>query len=325
MTTPEVNGHSRGWEEILTPVLDDIRIASWAENELAEYRRLPKVNSQERKNIKSFVAQIAGRLLQNPQNIEIAADVWKNTQDQTGLEFYERVKKGSGELIKEKWEDVTSEQLAQLVGIYASNPQSKDFAKELLTSYFEGPENRRQRVGAYYTFVSCLLDLVGDDKAFNEGVRIGLHDTDILARDNDLIEQIILLSLPYNEEERVFQKLLIANVVVVQLSFLSSQDLGEARQRNNDFLDTNGRLKAKWNKEAAKAERQIGSAQVSKLNEAARKADLRSWRTLSMEEKLKLKDIWPFSLLFDEKDPLNKKLQEALPRITDLKMKTSPL
>lgn len=310
MARPEVKTPDR-LVELVDNVLDPIfkltpldKTSNWAEDVLEEFNGLPKTNSREIKVVKNLAAQSAAQLLQAPQYIDAAGVVWKKEKS-----LYELIRMESKAFMREKWEDVTSEQLAQLVRIYADNPQYKDFAKELLGNYFKGPKSKRQRVDAYYVFVSCVLDLTGDDKAFSEGVKIGLYDTDILVRGKDLIEQAILLSLPYNEKEIVFQKLLIAKNVMSQLSFLSSEDLGAVRQRHSDFLNTSEKLREKWEEEEIKAKKQIGAAKVIELIEAIMKIDSHYWKNLSEEEKLKLRNIWPFNLLFDKKDPLNKKFQ----------------
>ena len=324
MTNPEVNGNIRKgrWvEDILTPIVNDLGIFHWAENVLTEYSSLPKVNSQERKRVRNLTTQTADRLLQDLQRIEIAPDVWRNQLGQgdsgnSGGSFYELVKTESAELIKLNWENVTAEQLADLIGIYTNSPSTQDFAKEMLGSYFKGPSSRRQRIDAYYTLAYSALHLAEDDNAFTQAIRIGLHDTDILPKDPNLIEQTLLLSLPYNEEEIVFQKLLIAKNVMFQLSFLSSEDLGEVRQKHYDFLSTHEKLKKKWNEEQAQAIKQIGSDRVTEINNATMAFDLRREDILSEAEKLELKNTWPFNLFFDENDPLNQKFQKVFPQMT---------
>ncbi len=342
MATPEVNVNIRGgiWaEEMLTAMASDLRTANWAENVLAEYNSLPKQTIGQKRKAKNLVRETAGKMVQNPQDISAAAFVWERQES-----FYELVKGESKTLIQEQWEGITSEQLAEFVRAYADSPQTQDFPREMLTSYFNRPKSRRQRVHAYYTFVSCVLDLVGEDKAFNEGVRIGLYGTDILPKDPYLIEQVIFISLPYtifrnssnngakdllslprnNDEEIVFQKLLIANAVVAQLSFLSSQDLGGAIQRHSDFLKTDQGLMAKWQEQMANAEEQIEPAESKKLYNAAMQLDAHYRKIFSEEEPPELKNILPFNTLFYETDPLNIKFQAALPQITDLKMQRSP-
>ena len=297
---------------------DTDKITNWAEEALVTFNSLSKQTVGEKRNVKKLLRETAAKLLENPQDITTAQKTWReNELSRYGFEkpqepFSELVKRECASLIKDKWEDVKPEQLAQLVGMYANNPEFTDFAKELLVSYFRGPQSRRQRIDAYYNFASCILDLVGDDKALNVGIKIGLHDTEILQKDKDLIEQTVFLSLPYNEKERVFQKLLIAKNVVFQLSFLSLEDLGAVRQKHYDFLSTNDKLKKRWNEAQGKAVKQIGQTRVTEINEATVGFDMRREDVLSEKEKLELENIWPFNLFFDKSDPLNQKFQKVL-------------
>lgn len=315
----------------LTPLEQTI---VWAERTLGEYNNLPKGNSQERKKVKEFLERSAEYLLQNPQEIDTAVYIWDTY---TGS-FYQLIKKESVELIKKNWKDITSEQLADLIKVDTNSPSTQDFTKEMLGSYFKGPNNRRQRIDAYYRLAYSALHLIEDDKAFTQALRIGLHDTDILPKDPNLIEQTLLLSLPYaiflnsfpnspngtkdllslvrdNNEERDFQKLLIAKNVMFKLSFFSLEDLEEVRQKHYDFLATDENLIGKWKKELSQAVKQLGSDKVEEINNATVEFDLRREDTLSEEEKLKLKNIWPFNLFFDETDPLNQKFQEVRSRL----------
>ena len=286
---------------------DTDKITNWAEEALVTFNSLSKQTVGEKRNVKKLLRETAGQLVQSPQDISTAAFVWKSHDS-----FYQLIKDESKTIIREKWESITPEQLAELVRIYADNPQAQDFAKEMLTSYFDRPKTRRQRINAYYTFVSSVVDLVGEDTAFTFGVKIGLCDTDILPKDPNLIEQTLLLSLPYNEEEIVFQKLLIARNIVFQLSFLSLEDLGAVRQKHYDFLSTNDKLKKRWSEELGKAVKQIGKARVSEINKATVAFDMRREDVLSEKEKLELENIWPFNLFFDKSDPLNQKFQKVL-------------
>ena len=340
MATPEASGNFNGrWvEDIAGSITDALKIDSWAENALTEYSKLPRANSHERQRVRNLATQTAGRLLQYPQNIEIAADAWK-TQSAS---FYELVKTESAGLIEKNWKDVTSEQLADLIGIHANSPSAQGFAKEMLKNYFRGPSNRRERIDAYYTLAYSTLHLIEDEKAFTQAIRIGLHDnSDILLKVPNLIEQTLFLSLPYDififpnllkieedaidlfslpknkDKEKDFQRLLIAKDVMFQLSFLSLEDLGESRQKYRDFLnlDTNKKLMKKWTEEVVKAKKQVRSAKaITEINNATMEFDVRKGDSLSEEEKLELKKIWPFNLFFDETDPLKQEFKKVFPQ-----------
>lgn len=314
-------------ENVLAPIFNDLvlkeKAAGCARSIVEEYNGLPKLTVGQIKETKKFIRQAAGELLQNPEDINTAVFVWKRHDL-----FYELVKEESKTLIREKWEHITPEQLAELVRIYANNPQAKDFAKEMLTSYFNRPKSTRQRVHAYYTFVSSVLDLVGEDKAFNEGVRIGLHDTDILPKDPYLIEHSVFISLPYTifqnssngtkdllslprnkDEERVFQKLLIAKYTILKLSTMGSEDLRILRQKEEDFVNSSDKLQIMWEKEQEKAEKKIGRDKVMRLNNAMN-AFADSEDTLSIE--MTDEHNWVQNIFRDETDPLNQKFKKVL-------------
>ena len=302
---------------------DTDEITNWAEETLVTFNSLPRQMGQERKIVRNLITQTAKRLLQNPEYIDIVDVVWKtqsNHEDSgnsTGS-FYELVKTESVELMKKNWGNVTSEQLADFIWIYTNSPSTQDFAKEMLGSYFKGPESRRQRIDAYYTLAYSTLHLIEDDKAFTQAIRIGIYDSDILPKDPNLIEETILLSLPYNEEIAL-QKLLIAKSVMAKLSFLSSEDLGEVRQKYSDFMHTDERFKKKWDETIGKIIKKIGFEKAKELNGAATRCNVFQKETLSEEEKRKIKNIWPYNLLLDETDPLNQKFQEVVSQRAALK------
>jgi len=152
----------------------------WANQALENYNSLPKGNNRERSRAGN-VALYAGRqLLVNPQSIDIARIVWNNHRSQEEVQdnqrknetfsFYDLVKQEAASDIRKNWEKVTPEQLGKLVKIYASNSLAQAFAKDALTSYFEGPRSKRQRIDAFYNFTFSILDLVGDRKALKEGL-----------------------------------------------------------------------------------------------------------------------------------------------------------
>ena len=116
---------------------------------------MPKQNSKERKHTKNLITRTATELLKNPQDITIAQKTWRgNELSRDGAEksqepFSELVRIERLALIKEKWDDVKSGQLAQLVIISSDdNDPSQDDAKEMLRNYFRGPKSRNQRIEA---------------------------------------------------------------------------------------------------------------------------------------------------------------------------------
>lgn len=295
----------------------------WLEK-FEHYNSLPKDTSKERKKSDNFVTKTAEELLQHPLNISFVQEALTNNKNNARTQdpkqqFVQRLKDKCLTLIKDKWENVEPEQLAQLVGIYASNDPSKDTAKALLTNYFKGPKSRSGRVHAYYNLVSATLDLVRDDKAFNAAVKIGFHATDILPRDPSLIGQAVLLSLPYGEEEQDFKELIIARYVLNQIGFMSSEDILSFHRENSYFVRTNEKATMAWNRKRKSVTTKIGPDVAREFNDIVMGFFDISQRPLSEDVKQSLKDTWPYSVAFDETDPLNQKFKKVFPQIAALK------
>ena len=119
--------------------------------------------------------------------------------------------------------------------------------------------------------------------------------------------------MPRNkDEERDFQKLLIAKHIVLQLSTMGSEDLKQLCQKEDDFLQASDKLTIIWDREQKEAGDKIGQNESMKLNKAmndfAESAD-----TLSIETNDK--NSWVQDIFRDETDPLNQKFQKVFPRL----------
>lgn len=283
----------------------------WAQKTIEDYSNLPRGNNR-RKKVKAFLETAANYLFQHPQEIEIVVSVWKAQADHKGG-FYEAIAQVSAQEVKKNWQKLKSETIREFVIAYSHSVFAKDFAKEMLRSYFKGPGSRRQRVEAYYTFVFSVLDLVEDKRAFETGVKIGLYDTDILPKEPYLIEQNVFISLPYNEDERVFQKLLIAKYAIFKLSTMGSEGLRILRQKEVDFANSSGKVQIMWEREQAKAEKKIGRDKVMRLNNAMNAfADSKDSLPIEMTDE----DNWVQRIFRDETDPLNQKFKKVLSKRT---------
>ena len=288
----------------------------WADNVLEDYNSLPKKNSRERKLAENLVTKTAAKLLENPQDISIAWTAWGRSEagqdNQESEPFSKLVKDRCLVLIRDKWEDVMPEQLAQMVRISSNNNDPvQDYAKEMLKNYFKGPNSSNKRIDAYYNFVSATLDLVGEDNAFKEGMKIALHGTDILPKDPSLREQAILLSLPYNEEESVFKKVLTANYVIIQLRFMGFQDLDKYYQDRRDFIQREAAVIEAYHRKEERVASAIGNDRTRELNDKMLTFFAAITKPISSERKQSLKGTWPYNLAFDGTDPLNQKFQKA--------------
>lgn len=330
-------------EELVHGMVVIIR-ANQVFSEYAEYNGLPKQNSKEKKHAKNLITQTAAELLKNPRDITIAQKTWRgNELSRDGVEkpqepFSELVKRKCLALIKDKWQGVKPEQLAQLVRISVDNDDpSQDDAKEMLTNYFKGPNNRRQRIDAYYNFVSATLDLVGDDRAFEEGVRIAYHDTDILPKDPHLIEQAMFFSLPYDififrnlpktekdlfslrrnkDKEKDYQRLFIAKDVLIRLVSMGSKDLEEFHQREEDFIHSR-EITDIWEKEQIEVMKKIGEDMLKQLNNTLYL--FFNSKSGTVPDQANKGNIWISSLLDNPTDPLNQKFQEVFPQMDSSK------
>lgn len=293
------------------------KAAFWS-NALNEYKNVPKQTGRERKHAKNIIRQTASKLLKNPQDISMVEDIWKrNESGRNGAQeseetFSKLVKAESLALIKDKWQKVTPEQLAQLVKISSDDDgPSQEFAKEMLRNYFKGPEGKRQRIETFSNLAYSVLDLAGDDKALDEGVKIALYGTDILPKDPFLIEQAVVFSMPYDEEEEDFKTLIIANHVINQVSIVRSREFVKYHRANANFVRTDEKAIRGWNRKREKVTKQIGRAEATELNNVMMGYFRTLRESLSEDMKERLKEQWPYSVAFDENDPLNQKFERV--------------
>ena len=287
----------------------------WVKEALNEYNGLPKGNSAQRRKARNLVTQTAKRLLESPQDISIAEKTWNTTQE-SEEPFSELVRKECQALIKEKWKNVAPGELAQLVTIYANdNCPSQDDARKILRNYFRGPNSPNQRIEAYYTFVSGVLDLAEEGKAFRKGMEIALHVTDILPKNPSLVEQTGILSLPYGELESVFKKLLIARSVVARVRFLGSWDLDKYYEDRGNFIILDSVSIEEGDKRKENVIKKIGESETREMYNRMKAAigliANGSIESLSEGVKQSLIKTWPFNLAFDETDDLNQKFQRV--------------
>ena len=110
----------------------------------------------------------ARRLLENPQDIDIAGSVWKSHEVQSEGEnapeqsFYKRVKDEISQEAKGHWKEITSEKLIQLLRTYTNSRLVRDMAESIFMGYFRGPTGVKQRVDSMYKFVYGLIDVATD-------------------------------------------------------------------------------------------------------------------------------------------------------------------
>lgn len=298
----------------------------WANEAFEEYNNLSRQTGHERKRVKNLVHEAARQLIQNPERIDNAVSVWRSHEnalrsqvpesDQPKDSFYEAVKQESVKLIKDRWEETTPNQLAQMVKSYANNVSAKDFAQEVLTSYFKAPSSKKQRVDARYTFTFAILDLIEDQKSFNEAIRIGLFGTVIIPKDSLYAKEGCCIgSIPWDMDDRTIQKYSVSTNIIGRLSFMASEDFGVLRSEIQKLFQSET-YKDFVEKEAEKAARKIGKAEVKRINQAMSESKPISGdeigEGISGEEFDELAKNWPTNLTLDENEPLNKKFRDLV-------------
>ncbi len=299
----------------------------WANRILEEYNVLSEQTGKERKKAKNLISQTAKTLFRNTAVIDSAASVWKSHESpeekETGRSFYELVKRESSVLVKDRWDEVSSDQLAPLVKTFANNPFVKDFAQDLLTAYFKGPSSKRQRIDARYTFAFAVLDLIEDQKAFNEAIRIGLFGSSILPRGSLHLRDIDCLnSLPWDVDDRALQKHLIAQNIIGRLSYLTSEDFTPLRLEILNYVRNNESFSVALEEEGEKAARKLGEAKKRQINQAMVAAGFKGVdKALNGEEILRLSRKWPTGLILDDQEPLNQKFRDLLGSKVDSEFK----
>ena len=296
------------------------KVILWANQILEQYNSLSRQTSKEKKRAKNLVSEAARQLLQDPERVDIAGSVWKSHEpvSQGSVKqqsFYELVKEESSHQAKKHWKEITSQKLAQIVKAYSHNNLVSDMAENILTSYFKGPDSRNEWISAHYAFVSAALDLIEDQKAFNQALKIGIFGTSILPVDSDLFRKAnILISLPYDVDDRTLQKFLVAQNVIMRSSYhLASEDLAESSQRASKFLETDSRFLELLDSARQKAIEKLGFPKVQAINQAMIEANASvpgvRENGLSAEEILRAAAKWPLNLSFDQLEPLNQKFR----------------
>lgn len=286
---------------------EDEKDLLWANRILTEYN--DSVKSGNKHKAKEIVSFAARRLVKKTETIGRLAAVWKVDEESSEEDSaYNQILRRTYKEIKDNWDDLTHEQIAGLIKCYAHEEIGKDFVEQLLKAYFNGPSSRRQKVDAHYNFAFAALDLVNDQKAIDEVVRIGFFDTQIIPRGSEFHRDFILGRGTINDDQ-ILSKAIIADNAIFNLSFLSTVDISDAQAANRSYVNTDPKIRAGLEKIILKASKMLGP-------KAARDRTL-ALMAYNEQDKLVLGDdeetahvfvsTWPYSLLSKEKDPLCKR------------------
>jgi hypothetical protein len=291
----------------------------WATDVLEAYRGLPKNNHRERQRAKDFVEVAAIQLLTNPENIDTAVSLWKSresSQEHSGKKedsFYKTIKEVGAQLMKKDWKIKTHEELAGLVRVYANSILGSDFAQELLTNYFNGPDSIVQRVDARYKFAFAALDLVDDQKAFKQAARIGFFATPIIPRMSSsyFLDRESLKTLAYNVDDATLQKFLAAETVFKSCAIAASEDIDKLYAQNRFFAGTDRKYQNNLIKEEEKARKKLGEEGYKQRTEKLK--TFYSMRVLGPKGSFRLiEESWPGNLAFNKNEPLLQKERRLL-------------
>ncbi|MBI4096581.1 MAG: hypothetical protein HY425_02580 [Candidatus Levybacteria bacterium] len=290
----------------------------WAYKTLDEYSNLPKENHRERVKVHDLVRQTVRHLLKNPQDVDIAGSIWKSRVEQGSdpkESFYETIKQESVEQARKHWKEITSSQLAEIVKAYVHSSLASDIGESILTGYFKGPDSRNEWIDAQYAFAFAVLDLIEDQKAFNKAMRISLFDTNILSIDSNLSRRAnVLVSLPYDVDDRTFQKFLVTQNVIIRSSYLASEDLTESRRRGPKALRDDPKFKQIFDITQQQAIKKLGFPKAQEINQAMVEmrpnvSGITDGNEMDTEGILRAATKWPSNLVLDQLEPLNQKFR----------------
>jgi len=282
----------------------------WANRLLVEYNE--SITGGDRRRAKEIASLAARRLVKKTETIGKLASVWKVDPRRAEVDSaYNQILHRTYKEIKDDWKDLSPEQIVGLIKSYAHEEIGRDFVEELLKAYFKGPNSRRQRVDAYYNFVFASLDLVNDQKAIDEVVRIGFFDTEIIPRDSEFHRNFILGRATINDDV-VLGKAIIADNAIFNLSFLSTVDITEAKTANARFTNSDPKIKEDLERMIVKASKVLGAQAASDRAIALMNYNDQEKLVFSGGEETAeiFARTWPYSLVSDERDRLHKK--EAL-------------
>lgn len=287
-------------------------VSRWATETLDEYNRLPITSGKERRKTTDFVINIACNLLANPEKIDTAVSLWKTY---AGQPFYDVVKKASENEARKNWQNLTGEQLAELVKVYAHSELASEFAESILSHYFRGPNNQKQRIDGLYTFVYGIIDLIEDTKALGEGLKIAQFENPILPRESDFYLDFVAARHFALDDDKLLQKAINIDTIPFDLNIFTSIDGVRLIKQTSAFFDTNSRLQKRLERESEKVIRRLGLARAQARIEALTvfNRDPNAQRVVvSASARLRKANQWPYSLLMNSNDRLRRKYFEQV-------------
>ncbi len=170
---------------------------TWSMMEWESYQTaMQETNVHKREKAVKKTAKIAAdNLFDHVDRIDFAVSLWRSFEleqaDTQGTQsFTQRVTRELAIKAKERWRNLTHEQIAELIKIYTYSPLAHKTAQTVLASYFLGPENEVEKqkhvtqdwerslrvwqntADILYTLAHTALDLVDDMPALRKVLRM---------------------------------------------------------------------------------------------------------------------------------------------------------
>lgn len=285
---------------------------SWARQVGEDFSKLPQRNRAERKRAETLVKGVVAELLSHPDKIDAAGSVWVSISSPIYAAASREVKQQASE----KWNSFNTEQLGQAVKVYAHSQLASELAGNIIKGYYEGPKTRHEKVDAHYRFVEALLDLLEDNQALEQGVRIINFESPILPRGSDFHMDFSFARTSIDDDS-LLQKAHIADNVAIQLCVLTSLDdrqvMTNSRRFNLDMIsDTQSRYFKRAMQNLNRQIRNLGRDEVERKGVILRLVDERRDSLVfdSQEMAQRALSEWPLNLLFDQNDPLRQKFTQ---------------
>lgn len=304
------------------PLTEEEKVSLWAYSTVAEYSRLPKGNNRERKIAENLVRQVASELILHPEKMIIAGQIWKTQQPKTPdlqrKSFYEEVSETTALFVRNNRAAMHSDQLGGFIRAYSYGQVASDLGGGAVAAYFKGPENPKQAADAFYVFIDATLDLITDQKAFEDAVRIGMFDSPLLPRGSDFWNQISIARATINDDQ-LLRRAYIPDNIIAELCTLTSMGKETLIAKNWDYQMTvtanTKSVKRGMEKMLDKAVKQFGRTEAinRSLKLAGTNLDLRS-RAIdaTSDEAIEQLHAWPGILLYTGSDPLRAKYMQVV-------------
>lgn len=182
-----------------------------------------------------LVRELTTGLFNDPDKLATTMEVW-HAQNEAGSGLYQKARVAVMKEMQTKWAEVPAEDLARYVQLNTKDPEGETISGSVLKAYFRGPSSVKERADALYTFTLGALTLTTDEAALNLASRIGKFDTKILERGGSYHVDTVIASVYSFEDPETKKRANITTQVLHSLTFLSSEQEDEIKERNMEAM-----------------------------------------------------------------------------------------